>query len=118
IIEGQHDLTLGGWVADTLDPCDFLDACLASDRVPARHNVSASLNAGRLRSDAMDRALADYRAESTPARLEAVMVQLREQVPLVPLMYGSTCVTSSFRVTNLKASPMGIVDLSTVDLVG
>jgi len=118
IIEGQQDLTLGGWVADTLDPCDFLDAILASDRVPTRNNVSASLNAGRLKSDAMDRALADYRAESTPARLEAVMAQLREEVPLVPLMYGSTCVASSFRVANLKASPMGIIDLSMVDLLG
>jgi len=118
IIEGQQDLTLAGWVADTPDPCDFLESCLASDRVPTRLNVSASLNNARIRNPALDQALAEYRADSSPARLEAVMAQLRELVPLVPLMYGSTCMASSFRVSNLKASPNGIFDLSTVDLTG
>jgi ABC-type transport system substrate-binding protein len=116
MIAGRQDLTLGGWTADTLDACDFLESCLASDRVPNADNASVSVNNARLRSAAMDRALADYRAERTPARLEAVLRQIHDEAPLVPLMHGSTCTVSSFRVANLKPSPLAFMDLSGLDL--
>jgi hypothetical protein len=64
----------------------------------------------------MDRALAEYRAERTPARLEAVLHQIHDEAPLVPLMHGSTCTVSSFRVANLKPSPLAFMDLSGLDL--
>jgi ABC-type transport system substrate-binding protein len=116
MIEGRQDLTLAGWTADTMDPADFLESCLASDRVPTTANASVSVNNGRLRSHRMDEALAAYRAERTPPSLEAVMSLIREEAPLVPLMYGSTCTVSSFRVANLKPSPLGFMDLSGLDV--
>jgi peptide/nickel transport system substrate-binding protein len=116
MIEGRQDLTLGGWTADTMDACDFLESCLASDRVPTAANASVSVNNARLRSEKMDRALADYRAERMPARLDAVLRQIEDEAPVVPLMHGSTCTVSAFRVANLTPSPLAFMDLSGLDL--
>jgi ABC-type transport system substrate-binding protein len=116
-IAGHHDLTLGGWTADTLDPCDFLEANLASERVPAWANIGISANNGRIKSADMDRALADYRAQRTPQGLEEIMRLLTAEAPLVPLFYGSTALVHSFRVTQLRPTPLGWLDLATADLV-
>ena len=118
LVGGQQDLVLGGWTADTTDPCDFLEANLASERVPARANLAVAANSARLRSPALDRALADYRAERSPARLEAVQRLVDEEAPLVPLFFGSTSLVHTLRVTGLKPSPLSLVDFSRAELLG
>ncbi len=118
MIEGQYDLVLGGWSADTPDPSDFLETLLASDRVPSFGNQAVAANGGRLRCPELDQAMAEYRAERTAAHLDAIMRLVREQVPLVSLIHGSTCTVSSFRVANLKPSPLAFLDFSVLDLEG
>ncbi len=118
LVAGQQDLVLGGWTADTTDPCDFLEANLHSERVPTRANLAVAANSARLRSPALDRALADYRAERSPARLEAVQRLVDEEAPLVPLFFGSTSVVHGLRVTGLKPSPLALVDFSRAELLG
>jgi len=117
LVGGQQDLVLGGWTADTLDPCDFLEANLASDRVPTRANLALAANSARLRSPELDRALADYRAERSPARLDAVQRLVDEAAPVVPLFFGSTSLVHALRVTGLKPSPLALVDFSRAELL-
>lgn len=118
LVGGQQDLVLGGWTADTLDPCDFLEANLASHRVPARGNLALAANSARLRSPALDRALDDYRAERSPACLDAVQRLVDQEAPVVPLFFGSTSIVHALRVTGLKPSPLALVDLSRAELLG
>lgn len=119
LAQGRQDLVLGGWTADTLDPSDFLEANLSSERIVTRgENLDSANNIGRLRSPAMDAALGAYRAERTPQALEAVARLLTEEAPLLPLFYGSTAIVHSFRVTGLKPSPLALLDLSDADLTG
>ena len=116
VIEGKVDMILSGWIADVMDPADYLEANLASSRVPSSENISHSNNCGRLDSAEMDRALAAYRAERTSGSLEEVMRVLSEEAPLVPLAYGPTTAVLSFRVKSFKPSPLSILPLCQLDL--
>lgn len=116
VIEGKADMILSGWIADVMDPADYLEANLASSRVPSSENISHSNNCGRLTSPEMDRALAAYRAERTSGSLEEVMRVLSEEAPLVPLAYGPTTAVLSFRIKDFKPSPLSILPLCQLDL--
>jgi ABC-type transport system substrate-binding protein len=116
LVAGRHDLVLAGWAADTPDPADFLEANLASFRVPTWENLSVSHNNGRLRSPRMDRVLAEYRAERTADKLLEVMRVLSDEVPLVPLIYGSAAAIVSYRVQNFVPSPLQVYPLAGLDL--
>lgn len=115
-IVGEEDLILSGWVADVMDPADFLEANLASFRVPTAENISVSSNCGRLASPVMDLALAAYRSERTADRLDDVMRVLSDEAPLVPLTYGPTTAVWSFQVKGFTPSPLSILPLSQLDL--
>ncbi len=116
VVAGQEDMTLSGWVADTLDPCDFLDSNLASERIPTWENLAVSSNHSRFRSAAMDEALARYRGDASEASLGAILDLLSQEVPLVPLMYGSAATIMSFKILNFQASPLGVFSLADLDL--
>lgn len=116
VIAGREDLQLSGWIADVMDPTDFLEANLASNRVPTAANYSVSANSGRLRSSAMDEALAYFRSDRNPTRLQRIMELLSEHAPLIPLTYGATTAVLSFRVKNFEPSPLGIQPLDALDL--
>lgn len=116
VIEGRHDMVLSGWIADTMDPYDFLESNLSSSRVPSKHNIAVANNGGRLSSKAMDDALAAFRADHDAANLEQVMKVLSEEAPLVPLCYGPTAAVWSFKVKNFKPSPLSIFPFVGIDL--
>lgn len=116
LIAGEEDMVLAGWVADVMDPADFLEANLASNRVPNEENISVSTNSGRLVSPEMDAALAAYRTERSSESLEEVMRVMSEQASLVPLAYGPTTAVVSYRVKDFKPSPLSIFPLSQLDL--
>lgn len=117
-IDGRHDLVLGGWVSDTVDPCDFLEASLASDRVLTWNNLAVSGNASHYRSERMDSALAAYRAGGDMGALEEVMRVLSDEAPLVPLIYGSAAAVASFKVLGFQPSPLGTQSLANLRLKG
>ena len=114
---GDYDLLLGGWIADTPDPSDFLEALLRSDRVQTQ--VASSLpvaNRARFRSPEMDAALDAFKAEHGPAQRAAVLRLLVEQVPLLPLMYGPTVAVCSWKVKGLEITPLGVPVLAEADI--
>lgn len=115
-VAGRHDMTLAGWAADTLDPCEFLDANLSSERVLDGQNLAMTCNHSRLRSVAMDEALRRYREGRSMKELEEIMRQVTEEAPSVPLMYGSTATVTAFRVDNFEVSPLPVFSLAELDL--
>ncbi len=115
---GRCDLVLGGWMAETLDPCDYLESHLSSTRIPGETSHEDASNACRLRSPEMDQALADYRAGRQHEQLAAIMNLLTREAPLVPLLYGATTFVHALRVTGLRPSALAMLDLATADLLG
>jgi ABC-type oligopeptide transport system substrate-binding subunit len=116
VIASRYDLVVAGWLADTLDPCDFLDAILASDRVPSYGNIAFSANHARLASAEVDQALHAYRSEPNPQRLAALVGAVSDQAAVVPILYGAAVTVSSYRVLNLQSSATEEIPFETLDL--
>lgn len=113
---GEYDVALSGWVADTMDPHDFLEALLSSDRIVRDDNAPVACNIARLRSPEMDRALERVRSQRDSANLQAIVDVVNREAPLVPLMYGPTAAVHSYRVRNFKPSPLWYVPAEQLDV--
>jgi peptide/nickel transport system substrate-binding protein len=114
---GEYDMVLGGWIADTPDPADFLDSNLHSDhiQVPNERGVG-NINLARFRNAAMDAALRRFREDPTPENRGTVLQILNQEMPMLPLMYGPTVVVSAWRIKNVDVSPLGVPHFETFDL--
>jgi ABC-type transport system substrate-binding protein len=109
VSKGSYDLALSGWVADTVDPADFLHALLSPDAVPGPgRRIVIEGNLARWKNDDVKQALARYRKEPSEANKSAVLEPVRQEVPLLPLMYGPTIYVYSQRLSGFKPSPLGI----------
>ncbi|MEM9291205.1 MAG: ABC transporter substrate-binding protein [Acidobacteriota bacterium] len=111
-IEGDYDLALAGWIADTPDPADFLESNLASYRIPRPDNIAVSVNLSRLEDPEMDESIARLRRDGTDQRLREAMRRVDDLAPLVPLMYGPTSAVLAFRVQGFTPSPLGVLPLA------
>jgi ABC-type transport system substrate-binding protein len=118
IIAGANDLMLSGWVADTMDPVDFLESNIASYRVPTHENLTVSANSGRLRDTEMDRLLNHFRGYRDEDSLLSIVRLLNEQAPLVPLIYGASATVLSFNTKNFRNSPLAHYPLTAIDVEG
>jgi len=116
---GDYDLVLGGWIADTPDPADFLDSNLHSEHIQAPNEPRVGRNnLARYRNPAMDAALSRFRADPAAGSREAVLQLTASDVPLMPLLYGPTVVVSAWRVKNVDVSPLGIPHFEHFDIEG
>ncbi len=116
VIRGNYDMALSGWVADTMDPHDFLEALLAQDRIMRADNRAVACNMGRLRSPDMDRALQIFRGAREAQNLAAIVDVLNREAPLVPLMYGPAASVQAYRVRHFKPSPLWYVPVERLDV--
>ncbi len=102
--DGDYDLLLSGWIPDSLDPIEFLEAHLGSQFVPGRDvHLGRASNLARLRLPALDEALRNARQEGSSAALLRVHELLHDERPLVPLLYGPWVAALSWRVTRRPA---------------
>ena len=116
---GDYDLVLGGWIADTPDPADFLDSSLHSEHIQAPNESRVgNNNLARYRSAAMDAALRRFREDPAPESRQAVMQLIAGDVPVMPLLYGPTVVVSAWRVKNVDVSPLGVAHFASFDVEG
>lgn len=115
-VSGKADLTLVGWVADTMDPVDFLESILASYRIPNESGLAVSANEGRLESPELDGLLKQWRAGRSSHHLEAILDIVGQEAPSAPLFYGASATVYGFSVQNFKPSPMAHYSLAEIDL--
>ncbi|MEM8929763.1 MAG: ABC transporter substrate-binding protein [Acidobacteriota bacterium] len=118
VIAGTHDLILAGWVADTMDPVDFLETNLASYSGPKWENQTVSTHSGRLKSAEMDELIAAARVDSTSGSLDKILELAATEASLVPLMYGASATVWSFQVQDFVPSPMAHYPLTALDVSG
>jgi peptide/nickel transport system substrate-binding protein len=106
---GDYDMALAGWIADTLDPMDFLEAMLSSDSIPTSERKAVlGANVSRWSSREMDETLASLRQEPREDVRAALLKRIADEVPLLPLMYGPTIYAHSWKVKNFTPAPLGI----------
>lgn len=115
---GDYDLVLGGWIAETPDPADFLDANLHSNHVITPEASIAACNLARYRSARMDEALRAYREKRTSDALARIWELQREDAPLVPVMHGPPVIAHAFRVRNVEFNSTGVPRIAAFDLAG
>jgi ABC-type transport system substrate-binding protein len=117
--KGGFELSLGGWIADTPDPADFLEACLSSHNIPsAAKMTSGSNNQAHYASAAMDEALKTFRANPTPENRARILDLMESDAPLLPLVHGQSVAIYSRKVRGYRASAVSVgrISFSRLDL--
>jgi ABC-type transport system substrate-binding protein len=118
LARGDYDLVLGGWVADTPDPLDYLDALLGSGAFVGSGSVPiASSNYSRWRDAEMDRLLADARGGGGgPEIIDDILARVASEVPLMPLMHGPRVIVHAWRMKGYDPDASMLPDFAVVDL--
>lgn len=111
---GQFDLALGGWIADTPDPADFFEALLWSRVI----NSGSHSNYSRWKHVPTDAALERFRSNPSDENRQAVERIVREEMPLLPLVFGQSAALHSHRVRDVMISPTGSVPLADISIAG
>ncbi|MEO8381562.1 MAG: ABC transporter substrate-binding protein [Acidobacteriota bacterium] len=114
LVRGSYDLALAGWIADTPDPADFFEALLWSKMCEGDNHSNHS----RWKSAAMDAGLARFRERPDEENKKELHRMVREEAPLVPLIYGQSVIVHSRKVRNVATSAAGVVTLSGVTVSG
>jgi peptide/nickel transport system substrate-binding protein len=117
VAEGDYDLALTGWIADTVDPADFLEAVLSEDAIPSPDRpISIHANLCRYRNPAVETALERLRREPSEATQQELLRLAADEVPVLPLMYGSITFVHSWNVRNFTPPLLGIPDFANLEL--
>ncbi len=113
LTRGNFDLALAGWIADNPDPADFFEALLWSKMTEGDNQANPS----RWKHPATDAALAAFREAPTEENRKELERLIREEVPLLPLIYGQSVVSHSRKVRGVSLSSTGIVPLAGVSVI-
>jgi ABC-type transport system substrate-binding protein len=108
LVRGNYDLALAGWIADTPDPADYFEALLWSKMCEGENHSNHS----RWKHSGADVALARFREDPSEENKRELHRIIRDEAPLVPLIYGQSVVVHSRRVRNVSVSATGVVTLS------
>lgn len=108
IAAGEFDLYLGGWIADTPDPVDFLEALLFSEAIPGvGRGMANQANFSRWRWPAADDVLERLRGNPDDRDRLKLLRDVAEQVPILPLLYGPATAVNAWRLEGFSLSPIG-----------
>lgn len=119
ITAGEFDLYLGGWIADTPDPVDFLEALLSSEAIPEIGGGLAShANFSRWRWPAADEVLRRLRASQDDHDRVQLLRDVAQEVPVFPLLYGPATAVHAWRLEGFTLSPIGHPSFAAMRLRG
>lgn len=110
LVRGNYDMALAGWIADTPDPADYFEALLWSKMCEGENHSNHS----RWKNPEMDVALARFREHPSDENKRDIHRLVREEAPLVPLIYGQSVVVHSRRIRNVAVSATGVLTLAGV----
>ena len=114
---GNYDLLLGGWIADTRDPADFLDSMLLSMMVPdPAATRPAANNLSRWKDAKTDQDLGRYRASKSPEDLLVLYRTILDQGLLTPLLHGKVVVVFHSSLRGFRPSLHTRSSFSAIDM--
>jgi peptide/nickel transport system substrate-binding protein len=109
---GRFDLALAGWIADTTDPADFYEALFWSRSIGDENGSNNS----RWNDPRTDAALTRFRVQPSEENRRDIENVVRDEAPLVPLIYGQSTVIHARRLRNVTISPIGILPLNDISM--
>ncbi|MEA2465867.1 MAG: cationic peptide transport system substrate-binding protein, partial [Acidobacteriota bacterium] len=109
---GEYDIGCGGWIADNPDPTEFYESLLSSAQVS--RNGQYLTNLARWSDPATDAALAEYRADPSPANRKVISDLIESQAMMVPLIYGASTAIRARKVKEFHITPSGHVSFGEV----
>jgi ABC-type transport system substrate-binding protein len=112
LANGEYDIGLGGWVADNPDPTEFYESLLSSAQVS--RNGQYLTNLARWSDPATDAALAEYRANPSPANRKVISDLIESQAMMVPLIYGASTAIRARKVKDFHITPSAHVSFGEV----
>jgi ABC-type transport system substrate-binding protein len=96
---GDYDLLLGGWMADSSEPADFLRALLSREAIPDAGRAGKSrCNAARIDDEVLEARLAELDEDLSTDALARVQARADELALYVPLMVGASVAVHGWRV--------------------
>ncbi len=104
LARGNYDLALAGWITDT----PLLWSKMAEGENHSNHS--------RWRNAAADEALMRFREAPTDENKRQIDRLVREEAPLVPLIYGQSLVVHSRKIRNVSVSATGVLSLASVTM--
>lgn len=117
--DGDYDMALSGWLADTAAPADFLETILSPDSIPGPGEGDLiDGNLSHWKSDEMQRALELFGENPSEEHERRILDILGCETPLLALMYGPTIFVYSQKVADFRPSPLGIPDFARMKLLG
>ena len=117
VSEGAYDLALIGWIADSIDPAEFLEVQLHSRAVPqAGKSAAVRGNMARWSDPETDALLDRYRLDGREESKRAVLERVAQQVPLLPLMYGPSIAVCAWELAGFTPTAIDFPRFADMDL--
>jgi peptide/nickel transport system substrate-binding protein len=114
---GDYDMCLGGWVADTTDPIDYLRSTLGTTMIPTwDRSPSTCCNYARFSDPMVDALLADAHRGARETMIAQILNRVADEVPLLPLMYGPRVIVHAWRVRGFSPDDGVLPDFSAIEL--
>jgi ABC-type transport system substrate-binding protein len=113
--DGDFDMVLAGWIADTHEPIDFLEVHLASWAISGSRCASCN-NASRYKNKVVDAAIRAYHEKRSPEALATILNAAREDVPFFPILNGPSTTVFTKRLKGYKPSPLSSLQFGLFDL--
>lgn len=108
LVDGKFDLALAGWIAETVDPADFYEALLSSQRI----GHETFVNCSRWNDPATDALLERFRVDPTEAHRMEIERVVSESMPFLPLVYGQSTAVHSRRLRKVTLTATGSIPLA------
>ena len=115
LLKGNFDVAGNGWIADTPNPADFVEANFASTKIGCLSNCN---NMAGWTDPKVDEAIRGLRATGAAASFEAVASEVRRQLPIFPIVHGPEVVVISNRVHGVEPSTFSYVSFRTATVGG
>ncbi len=101
LLKGNFDLAGNGWIADTPNPADFVEANFASSKIGCLSNCN---NMPGWTDARVDQAIRSIRAAGASADFQAIVEEIRKELPIFPIVHGPEVVVMSNRVHGIEPS--------------
>ncbi len=110
LLKGSFDIAGNGWIADTPNPADYVEANFASSKIGCLSNCN---NMAGWVDARVDQAIRNVRATGSTADYQAISEEIRKELPIFPIVHGPEVVVLSNRVHGIEPSTFSYVSFRT-----
>lgn len=110
LLKGNFDIAGNGWIADGPNPADFIEANFASSKIGCLSNCN---NMAGWVDPRVDQAVRSMRATGASADFQAVVDEVRKELPLFPIVHGPEVIVIASKVHGIEPSTFSYVSFRT-----